>query len=98
MLNALGANVIGAGTDEVVVEGVAALHGAEHAVIPDYLEAGTYAIAVAAAGGDVQLECSPLEDLPMLLLKLEEAGVGVEVEGDDCTSSAPPGRRSGRST
>jgi UDP-N-acetylglucosamine 1-carboxyvinyltransferase len=83
MLNALGANVIGAGTHEVVVEGVAALHGGEHAVITDYLEAGTYAMAVAAAGGDVHLECSPVDDLPMLLLKLEEAGVGVEVEGDD---------------
>ena len=83
MLNALGANVLGAGTHEVVVEGVASLHGGEHAVIADYLEAGTYAMAVAAAGGDVHLECSPVDDLPMLLLKLEEAGVGIEVEGDD---------------
>ena len=83
MLNALGANVLGAGTHEIVVEGVESLHGGEHAVIADYLEAGTYAMAVAAAGGDVHLECSPVEDLPMLLLKLEEAGVGVGVEGDD---------------
>jgi UDP-N-acetylglucosamine 1-carboxyvinyltransferase len=83
MLNALGANVIGAGTQEIVIEGVPGLHGGEHAVIADYLEAGTYAMAVAAAGGDVHLECSPVDDLPMLLLKLEEAGVGIEVEGDD---------------
>ena len=83
MLNALGANVIGAGTHEVVVEGVASLHGGEHTVTTDYLEAGTYAMAVAAAGGDVHLECSPVEDLPMLLLKLEQAGVSIEVEGDD---------------
>jgi UDP-N-acetylglucosamine 1-carboxyvinyltransferase len=83
MLNAIGANIVGAGTQEVVVEGVEKLHGGEHMVIADYLEAGTYAMAVAAAGGDVHLECSPVDDLPMLLLKLEEAGVGIEVEGDD---------------
>jgi UDP-N-acetylglucosamine 1-carboxyvinyltransferase len=82
MLNGLGANIVGAGTHEVVVEGVRRLHGGEHAVITDYLEAGTYAMAVAAVGGDVHLECSPVEDLPMLLLKLEEAGVEIEVEGD----------------
>ena len=83
MLNAIGANVLGAGTHEVVVEGVTGLHGGEHAVIADYLEAGTYAMAVAATGGNVHLECSPVDDLPMLLLKLEEAGVGIEAEGDD---------------
>ena len=83
MLNGLGAKIHGAGTHEVVVEGVSRLHGGEHAVITDYLEAGTYAMAVAAAGGDVHLECSPVDDLPMLLLKLEEAGVDVDLEGDD---------------
>ncbi|MDQ6919858.1 MAG: UDP-N-acetylglucosamine 1-carboxyvinyltransferase [Candidatus Dormibacteraeota bacterium] len=83
LLNALGANVMGAGTQEIVVEGEVGLHGGEHSVISDYLEAGTYAMAVAAAGGDVHLECSPVDDLPMLLLKLEEAGVDVDVEGDD---------------
>jgi UDP-N-acetylglucosamine 1-carboxyvinyltransferase len=83
MLNTLGANVMGAGTQEIVVEGVPELHGGEHAVITDYLEAGTYAMAVAAAGGDVHLECSPVDDLPMLLLKLEQAGVSIDVEGDD---------------
>jgi UDP-N-acetylglucosamine 1-carboxyvinyltransferase len=83
MLNGLGANILGAGTHEVVIEGVERLHGGEHAVIADYLEAGTYAMAVAATGGDVHLECSPVDDLPMLLLKLEEAGIEVELEGDD---------------
>jgi UDP-N-acetylglucosamine 1-carboxyvinyltransferase len=83
MLNSIGANIVGAGTQEIVVEGVTGLHGGEHAVIADYLEAGTYAMAVAATGGDAHLECSPVDDLPMLLLKLEEAGVGIEVAGDD---------------
>ena len=92
MLNGLGANIVGAGTHEIVVEGVESLHGGEHTVISDYLEAGTYAMAVAAAGGDVHLECSPVDDLPMLLLKLEEAGVGIEVEGDDLHVVRPAGR------
>jgi UDP-N-acetylglucosamine 1-carboxyvinyltransferase len=75
----MGAQIHGIGTDELVIEGVPRLHGAEHYVIPDYLEAGTYAIAVAATGGDVLLECSPPEDLRQVLLKLEEAGVDIEV-------------------
>ena len=93
MLNGIGAKIIGAGTQEIVVEGGEGLHGGEHTVIPDYLEAGTYAIAVAAAGGDVHLECSPVEDLPMLLLKLEEAGVEVEADGEDLRIVRPAGRR-----
>ncbi len=78
-LQSMGAQIFGAGTDEIVIEGVSELAGTEHQVIPDYLEAGTYAIAVAATGGDVMLECSPPEDLTQLLLKLQQAGVQVEV-------------------
>jgi UDP-N-acetylglucosamine 1-carboxyvinyltransferase len=48
-------------------------------VISDYLEAGTYAIAVAAAGGELLIECTRAEDLQLLLLKLEQAGAHVEV-------------------
>jgi UDP-N-acetylglucosamine 1-carboxyvinyltransferase len=92
MLNSLGAAVSGAGTQEVVVEGVERLHGGEHRVVSDYLEAGTYAIAVAATGGDVHLERSPVEDLPMLLLKLEEAGVEITIDGDDLQVVRDPGR------
>ena len=92
MLNSLGAGITGAGTHEVVVEGVDRLHGGEHTVISDYLEAGTYAIAVAATGGDVHLERSPVDDLPMLLLKLEEAGVEFALDGDDLHVVREPGR------
>jgi UDP-N-acetylglucosamine 1-carboxyvinyltransferase len=77
-LASMGADIRGIGSDEIVVRGVRRLRGAEHRVIPDYLEAGTYAIAAAAAGGDVTLEDSPPQDLPSLLLKLQEAGVEVE--------------------
>src|SRR5207245_7106557 len=62
----------------LIVDGAQELRGAEHTVIADYLEAGTYAIAVAAAGGDLRIECSRPEDLPVLLLKLEQAGAQVE--------------------
>jgi len=78
-LNGLGARVTGAGTDEIVVEGVEALHGGEHSIRPDYLEAGTYAIAVAATGGEIVLECSPSGDLNVPVIKLQQAGVEVDV-------------------
>ncbi|HXM55078.1 MAG TPA: UDP-N-acetylglucosamine 1-carboxyvinyltransferase, partial [Candidatus Dormibacteraeota bacterium] len=78
-LCAMGARISGAGTDEIVVEGVRRLRGAPHRVIADYLEAGTYALAAAAAGGDVVLEHAPAHDLPSVLLKLQDAGVDVDV-------------------
>src|ERR1700751_3247176 len=55
-LNKMGARIVGAGTSRIVVEGVAKLHGARHAVLPDRIETGTYAMAVAMAGGDVLLQ------------------------------------------
>src|SRR2546429_1310770 len=77
-LAAMGARIGGVGTDEIVVDGVPELHGCEHRVIPDYLEAGTYAIAAAAAGGDVTLLDGPAHDLSAVLLKLQDAGADVE--------------------
>ncbi|MEA2645119.1 MAG: UDP-N-acetylglucosamine 1-carboxyvinyltransferase [Chloroflexota bacterium] len=79
-LNSMGARVSGAGTDRIEIEGVDRLGPAEHRVCPDYLEAGTYALAVAAAGGDVQLLDCPLPDLRSLVLKLRHAGVEIEAE------------------
>jgi UDP-N-acetylglucosamine 1-carboxyvinyltransferase len=78
LLVKMGARIDGIGTERLVVEGVSELGGAEHTVIADYLEAGTYAIAVAAAGGELRLECSRPEDLNMVLLKLEQAGAHVD--------------------
>ena len=54
-LMAMGAQIGGLGTSEIVIEGVAKLHGAAHRVMPDRIEAGTYAIAAAIAGGEVEL-------------------------------------------
>ncbi|TMC02270.1 MAG: UDP-N-acetylglucosamine 1-carboxyvinyltransferase [Chloroflexi bacterium] len=91
-LIAMGARIHGAGTDEIVVEGVRSLRGAEHRVIADYLEAGTYAMAVAAAGGDAFLEEGPAHDLPSVLVKLQEAGVEVETDGDGIRVRRDPTR------
>ncbi len=78
LLGKMGAQIEGIGTERLVVDGVWQLGGAEHTVIADYLEAGTYAIAVAATGGELRLDCSRPEDLNMVLLKLEQAGAHVE--------------------
>jgi UDP-N-acetylglucosamine 1-carboxyvinyltransferase len=79
LLVKMGARIEGIGTERLVVDGVGELGGAEHTVIPDYLEAGTYALAVAAVGGELRLDCSRPEDLNLVLLKLEQAGAHVEV-------------------
>lgn len=78
MLNAMGANITGGGSSLVTVRGVERLHPVEHRVVPDRLEAGTYAVAAAITGGDVTVTgCRP-DDLRMELLKLEDANCEVE--------------------
>lgn len=80
--NAMGAKVIGAGTSRVTIEGVDALHGAEHTILPDRIEAGTYMIAAAITGGNVFIEDADIEDLRPLIAKLRDMGVTVEEELD----------------
>lgn len=82
MLNAMGARISGAGTHTVTVEGVERLHGAEHRIIPDRLEAGTFAIAAAVTGGEVEVRDVEVGHLFSLVAKMREAGVRVEEEGD----------------
>jgi UDP-N-acetylglucosamine 1-carboxyvinyltransferase len=76
-LNKMGAKVTGAGTSRIVVEGVARLNGARHSVLPDRIETGTYAMAVAMTGGDVLLQNARPELLQSALDVL--AGIGVTV-------------------
>ncbi|MGB6638956.1 MAG: UDP-N-acetylglucosamine 1-carboxyvinyltransferase, partial [Bradyrhizobium sp.] len=76
-LNKMGGRVSGAGTPRIVVEGVAKLHGARHTVLPDPIETGTYAMAVAMTGGDVQLSGARPELLQAALDVLTEAGAVV---------------------
>ncbi|HEX3747209.1 MAG TPA: UDP-N-acetylglucosamine 1-carboxyvinyltransferase [Bryobacteraceae bacterium] len=77
LLVKMGAQIEGAGTSEIRIQGVARLHGAEHAIIPDRIEAGTFAIAGAITGGDVTVTgCEPAH-LEALVSKLQQAGVEV---------------------
>jgi UDP-N-acetylglucosamine 1-carboxyvinyltransferase len=76
-LNKMGARISGAGTSRVVIEGVAKLGGARHSVLPDRIETGTYAMAVAMAGGDVLLQNARPELLQAALDVLQAAGATV---------------------
>jgi len=78
MLHKMGAKISGAGTDVIVIDGVDTLNGAEHRVIPDRIEAGTFMIAAAMTKGDITLEGVVPEHLLSLTKKLEEAGVRIE--------------------
>jgi UDP-N-acetylglucosamine 1-carboxyvinyltransferase len=77
-LGKMGATIRGIGTDVLEIEGVPDLSGATHRVIPDNIEAGTYAFAVAATGGEAELENVATADLRAMILKLRAAGVEVE--------------------
>lgn len=81
-LNQMGARVRGAGTNVITIEGVTELHGVQHSVIPDRIEAGTYMIAAAMTGGDVIIENVLPEHQKPLIAKLREAGALVEEDID----------------
>ncbi len=76
-LNKMGARISGAGTPRIVIEGVAKLNGARHAVLPDRIETGTYAMAVAMTGGDVLLQNARPELLQSALDVLAQTGVTI---------------------
>lgn len=79
-LNSMGAIVRGAGTEIIRIEGVDKLHGSEHTVIPDRVEAGTYMIAAAITGGDVFVEGAIADHLGPVIAKMKEMGVGIDVQ------------------
>jgi UDP-N-acetylglucosamine 1-carboxyvinyltransferase len=80
-LTAMGARIEGAGSDVIRIEGVRSLHGAQHTVMPDRIETGTYLVATAAAGGRVRLAGAAPESLDATLEKLREAGARIAVAG-----------------
>ena len=92
-LNAMGANVRGAGTNAIRIEGVKNLTGTTYAVIPDRIEAGTYMVAAAITGGDVLLKNVLYEHLKPLVAKLKEAGVAIEQDVDQMRVTASGGLR-----
>jgi UDP-N-acetylglucosamine 1-carboxyvinyltransferase len=77
LLVAMGAHIEGIGTEKLIVEGVDRLHGATYAVMPDRIEAGSYACAVGLAGGTVELDGANPDDMHATLAALREAGVEV---------------------
>jgi UDP-N-acetylglucosamine 1-carboxyvinyltransferase len=83
MLIAMGARISGAGSHVIEIEGVERLHGAEHRVIPDRIEAGSLMVAAAITGGDVLVRGAPIAHLEAVIAKLREAGATVTSEPDD---------------
>ena len=81
-LNMMGANIKGAGTDIIRIKGVEKLHGAEYTIIPDQIEAGTYMIAAAIAGGDVTVRNIIPKHMDSLTAKLAEMGAAIEKQDD----------------
>jgi len=81
-LNKMGANVVGAGTATIVIEGVESLHGADHSIIPDRIEAGTFMVAAAITKGDVLVKGAEAEHLRSLISKMQEMGVRITEEKD----------------
>ena len=81
-LNAMGAKIYGAGGSTVVIEGVKRLHGVDYLPIGDRIEAGTYLIAVASCGGEIETQGVPPENIAALLHKLRENGCKIHTKND----------------
>ncbi|AWL12952.1 UDP-N-acetylglucosamine 1-carboxyvinyltransferase [Saliniradius amylolyticus] len=81
-LNAMGAKVSGAGSDKIIIEGVAKLSGCQHAVLPDRIETGTFLVAAAATRGHIRCLNAAPRTLEAVISKLREAGAQVDT-GDD---------------
>ena len=82
LLTAMGAKIEGAGTSTIKIQGVAKLHGARYRINPDRIEAGTFVIAGAITGGDLNIDCCDPSHLGSLIAKLEQAGVRLDVGND----------------
>src|SRR5699024_9580721 len=81
-LNKMGARIVGAGTETISSEGGEKLHGVEHSIIPDRVEAGAFMVAGAITGGNVHIENAESEHLRSVISKLEEMDVVVTDEAD----------------
>jgi UDP-N-acetylglucosamine 1-carboxyvinyltransferase len=78
LLNKMGAKITGHGSPEIRIEGVERLHGAEHRIIPDRIECGTFMIAAAISNGELELKNCNLDHLIAVVDRLEEVGVKIE--------------------
>jgi UDP-N-acetylglucosamine 1-carboxyvinyltransferase len=92
MLRKMGARIQGDGTSTLRIQGVEKLHGTEHSVIPDRIEAGTFLVAGAITGGDLMItECAP-EHLGAIIAKMEQTGVRIDIV-DKTTMQVRPGEK-----
>jgi len=82
LLIRMGARIQGHGTDRIVIDGVERLHGAQHCVMPDRIEAGTFLCAVTATGGDIVLRQAAPDTLGAVIDKLRHAGAHISTDGD----------------
>jgi len=89
LLTAMGARITGAGTPRIVIEGVEELHGADHNVMPDRIEAGTYMMAAAITGGRLVLDNCPIDCLLAAVDRLEHMGVHVKTLSNGKTTGKP---------
>ena len=83
LLTAMGAKIAGAGTSTMTIQGVAKLTGARHKINPDRIEAGTFLLAGAITGGDLNVDCCNPQHLGSLLSKLEQCGVKLDIGADN---------------
>lgn len=90
LLNSMGADIKGAGTDTIRITGVDKLHGCTHQVIPDRIEAGTYLALAAACGNGIRVKNVISEHIEAFLAKLDEMGVNMTMEDEDIVVHASP--------
>jgi UDP-N-acetylglucosamine 1-carboxyvinyltransferase len=91
-INAMGGNIVDAGTDRITIHGVENLRGCDYSVLPDRIETGTYLVAAAISGGKVLIKHTDPSLLDAVLAKLEEAGATIDV-GDDWIELDMEGRK-----
>ena len=92
ILNAMGAMIRGAGTKEIVIEGVESLHGCEFAIDADRIEAGTFAVAAAITGGDIYIRGAIEEHVQPVTRKLVDVGMDIRFDDDGVRVRLPQGR------
>ena len=92
-LNRMGADITGAGTGRIEIEGVDQLNGARYDILPDRIETGTYLVAAAMTGGSIRLKNTNPALLESVIEKLSEAGAGIACDGDSISLEMEPGSR-----
>lgn len=88
-LNSLGAKISGAGTNYIMIDGVESLSGGEHTIIPDRIVAGTYLVAAASTGGNIELDNVNIEHAQPIIAKLKESGCSIHIFKNKVHMTAP---------